>query len=140
MTTWGDVPYYPMKTAPQNVKKSVSGSKCCSICSGVFPIETHFYRSKNGYRSLCKACDSRGAMARQAARAENRSVKIAARERQEKINGYWVVRDPTGFFMGFIRGYDFKYTLRDGGWPDEMIVRHKDKLYQVMGRKLYALR
>jgi hypothetical protein len=110
------------------------GEKRCTKCGVIQPFAN--YTPGVGYgnrRSQCHTCEN---ARRKNRRGISRDREISRRA-QERATGYYILFDPTRTFLGFIRGYDFKETLRCGYWPCGMIVHHEGKLYEVKGERLH---
>lgn len=144
MSAWGQAQYFPMKTAPQNTKgvphsdqRGVKkNEKRCTACKHVKSVkEFPPGRGFKNRRAQCRECDNRR---RRGSRDRHRAKANAAwRSQQEKLNRYDILFDPSGTYIGWIRGYDFKETLRWGWWPQDMIVEHHGKMYIIKGRRLH---
>lgn len=98
--------------------------------------------------SYCLKCESQKVMQRERWRRDDDSRRREAR-RQRKYYKFLVIYDPSNLFTGGVfAGYDFKFTLKRGGWPTGMIVsraaarKHvliKNIPYRVEGTKLVQL-
>lgn len=113
----------------------------CKICGAqIYQSYSHNNGYKRYKRLICKVCDNQNRVARLKVKyAEDEEFRERAKERQRRRYNYTILEDPSGLFLhNVFGGYDFRVTLREGGWPVGMVCRraYDGWTYRVVGTRI----
>jgi len=112
----------------------------CIKCGGSGPFRVYWVHYGRYMNKTCRKCESAAVVERQRRRwATDEVFREREAARQRARYNYEVVSDPEGLFVsGVFAGFDFRETLREGGWPEGMVVRRAldRQTYQVVGTAL----